>query len=516
MYRIIPASKCSYITNKYIAGSACEESNVGQAGTLDLFKLYNETRLAGVTGSITELSRILVQFDYENPIQESGIDFTDPSFECFVNLKDVYGGQTTPRNYQLNLYPLAKFWNEGAGSDVVAFRDLDAVNFLTASIINGSGTLWDEPGANLSGSFGDTGVDYYSTLFASQSFGRGDENLEINVTELVSASLAGLYENNGFRISFSEELEQDENTYFVKRFGSRHVMNKSLVPQMIIKCDDKIQDDTGIAYFGQNLNLFTYNIINNEYTNFLSGSVEITGSNSIVLELIASRSVKFLTSSFSISHDQIITHITSGVDYYSISFSGSQFTQFGNAQTGIYTAQVNIPIDQSLIDFLSGSTEYEFEANWKSLDSSTTFAKNWINFSIPQGGSSNIQPRNWVVNITNLKNLYSTSNGKTRLRVFVYDYDQEQYKISSKVPKRAKSIIIKNMQWRLRTAYDNTIVIPFDEATTMSYDEDGMYFDLYVEDLNVGEVYNIDIKINTETGHSRIIQNEGFKFKVTR
>jgi hypothetical protein len=83
MYRILSASKDTYITNKYIAGSRSLGSNVGQAGTLDLFKLYNETRLTGVTSSITELTRLLVQFDYSELQLLTGsiLDFTSGVLE---------------------------------------------------------------------------------------------------------------------------------------------------------------------------------------------------------------------------------------------------------------------------------------------------------------------------------------------------------------------------------------------------------------------------------------------------
>ena len=64
MYRILTASKDTYITNKIINNSfRATDANVGQAGTLDLFKLYAES----VTGSDTtpiELSRILIKFLY--------------------------------------------------------------------------------------------------------------------------------------------------------------------------------------------------------------------------------------------------------------------------------------------------------------------------------------------------------------------------------------------------------------------------------------------------------------------
>ena len=111
MYRILTASKDTYITNKIISGKfRATDANVGNAGSLDLFKLYNENTLLGVTGSI-EHSRILIKF----PISEitamdtTGlIDINDNSFKCEVKLHDVYGGQTTPSNFRVILFPLAQ------------------------------------------------------------------------------------------------------------------------------------------------------------------------------------------------------------------------------------------------------------------------------------------------------------------------------------------------------------------------------------------------------------------------
>ena len=46
MYRILTASKDTYITNKIIDNSfRASDANVGEAGTLDLFKLYDENKI---------------------------------------------------------------------------------------------------------------------------------------------------------------------------------------------------------------------------------------------------------------------------------------------------------------------------------------------------------------------------------------------------------------------------------------------------------------------------------------
>ena len=66
MYRILSASKDTYITNKIINNKfRATDANAGQAGTLDLFKLYGES-VSGSNTTPTELSRILIKFDLTN------------------------------------------------------------------------------------------------------------------------------------------------------------------------------------------------------------------------------------------------------------------------------------------------------------------------------------------------------------------------------------------------------------------------------------------------------------------
>ena len=58
------ASSDTYITDKIIDGNKrVDDANVGRSATLDLFKLWGETKLNN-TGSLNELSRLLVKFDY--------------------------------------------------------------------------------------------------------------------------------------------------------------------------------------------------------------------------------------------------------------------------------------------------------------------------------------------------------------------------------------------------------------------------------------------------------------------
>jgi hypothetical protein len=526
MYRILSASKDTYITSKIINNSRCVTSNVGQAGTLDLFKLYDETTLfSGSTAlsGVIELSRILIQFDYSElaELTSSILDIGSPSFKAFLKLKDAYGGQTVPSNFSLKLIPLSKSWDEGRGFDIIGFRDLDSANFLTASISTGTVVSWSLSGANDLGNLNSPYIDAFISgnvgtgledLTVTQVFSRGDEDFYADVTKLVSASLAGIVPNYGFRIGFSESEEQDNYTRFVKRFGSRHANDKSLNPKLEIKYNDVISDDSGNSLFNISQSIFVYNELNSSYLNFISGSTQITGTNCLSLELIASKSVSFFTTSYSISHSASITYKTSSFAYISRNYSGSQFYIGSIPQTGIYYSNVNLNTnDDELRNYLSGSSTMTFLKSWKSSDGIITYSKEYVNYHLPQGKSSNTFEKNWIVNITNLKQVYNSSE-KARLRVFVQDNNTEM--VAYKFPVETRSLIVPNMKWRIIKAYTKEVIVPFDDiGTKLSTDGFGMYFDVYMNDLEKGELYQIEFII-PENGKDYYVSNKGFIFKI--
>ena len=293
-FKILPALKDTYLTDRYIGGVSQVTANVGDAGSLDLYKLYGLT--STVSGTVrtpnTEMTRILVQFDLTSLRQEVAagrIDPSNPSFNCKLHLHDVFGGQPTPSNFTVAVYPLSASFDEGLGKDVVLYGDSDTSNWLTGSIANGA---WFVTGAGLGGNnsgpcdylTASSGLGFKSTQF----FVTGQEDLDIDVTTVVSATLAGLIPDQGFRISFDAPLETDQHTYFVKRFASRTAYNDDLHPKLYVRYDDSIQDDSSNVYLDSTSYLFLYNYVRSAPANLVSGSSTITGNNSISLRFVGS------------------------------------------------------------------------------------------------------------------------------------------------------------------------------------------------------------------------------------
>jgi len=285
MYLILTASKDAYITNKIIDNAfSASDANTGRAATIDLFKLYKESTLSGTANPI-ELSRALMKFDYTRikELTSSILDINDSSFNCKLEMFDIMGGQVTPTNFNLMLFPLSQSFDEGVGRDVISFNDLDACNFVTASYDNGTNVLWNLSGANEQGTLDDTDIDVIVSgnlndgdgnqgLGVTQNFINGSENLVMDVTKIVSATVADVLPDHGFRLSYTGSEEEDSKTRFVKRFASRHVSNPNLRPRIVVSFDDHRTDDHQSFYFDLTGSLFLENYHLGAAANILSGA----------------------------------------------------------------------------------------------------------------------------------------------------------------------------------------------------------------------------------------------------
>ena len=513
MYRILKALKDGYITNKVMNNKfRATDANTGRAGTLDLFKLYEESTLPSTPSGVTEISRVLIKFDLDplRALTGSVLDITDASFDCRLQLTDIVGGQTLPSNFQLIVFPLSQSFDEGIGRDVVSFNDLDACNFITSSYLGGNSILWNEQGANKEGLLGASNIDIISSgtlgggvvdLWRSQTFTGGSENLLVNVTHIVSATLAGIIPDHGFRISYSGTLETNNRTLFVKRFASRHATDTRITPRILVRYDDAIRDNTNDFFFDLTGSVFLNNYHRGTPANILSGAAltPVAGTSSLKLRLVTGSFEKTVT--------------------------GSQYRTGQNFMTGVYSASFAISsfdtttIDNhgTLHDYVRDSGSITFKKYWSSFDSSVGYLTGTLKVNAISRTSFNNTPRRLLVSITNAQPNYR-SDQKVRFRIFVDDLSYSPK--AGKLPRITPSLILPNMFYRVIDANSNDIVIPFDtnaagqkSATMVSTDSDGMYFDVYMEDLSIGRLYRMEFMINDE-GSSQVLEDTGVRFRI--
>ncbi len=501
MYRILKPDKDTVITNKIINNIRCTDANVGHAATLDLFRLYNETSITAETGTIDELSRILIHFNLD-PIREltgTILDFSTSTFRAYIKLYDVYGGQTTPSNFNVSVFALNKEFNEGTGRDIASFRDLDCANFLTASVTNYSSTLWSISGAN------HPTQDYISSTVRNQTFSTGEEDLEIDITNIISGTLAGIYPDYGFRISFSGTHETDDKTRFVKRFASRHANNPTKKPQLIVKFFDYMQDDIGTFNFGLTGSLFLYNTNYGRLTNIPN----VSGSNCLLLEVVSgTNSNSYLSGTLilsqSVSGTSYTHRILSGTvvqlsgTLYRKYITGSQYSIGNNFISGVYFA--NFAIDSSetgsLLSEVRSSNSATFSAIWRNFSGDVSYMTSSL-IVTNNGFVNSFRPDINILRVINNFGNYK-SNEKIMFRIFA-QRNIPQILRSSKTPLIRNSEIIKNMYYQIVDINTKKIIIPFDSNyTKVSTDSSGMYFNFYTSDLYPGLTYGIELKFEDQ------------------
>ena len=501
MILIASASSDTYITNKIIDSTRAVSGNVGRAGTLDLFKLYGES--TAITGAI-ELSRLLIKFDLSRAklLSSSTLNVSDGTFNAKLRLRNINTGQPVPNNFTVQVFPLAIPFNEGFGRDVISFANVDSCNFLSSS----DGSLWNVSGAYKSGTLGDAGVDYFSSgnlqdgnglvnLGSTQLFQVGTEDLIIDITTIVSATIAGQIPDNGFRISFIDSQENDSTTRFVKRFASRHVRQQSLKPSLLLSFDDSIIDNHSSSYFDVSSSLYVHNIVRGSYTNFVSGAslIQVTGSNCAIVRLSTGSFTKYVTAS-QVSFSSPITGI------YSASFA------FYSSDPSTVTGSV------TLKSFIESSGSVTFDEVWTSFDRNVVYYSGSLKVNRHRGSTKSSGTRKLRASMLSSPNTLSRGQSAKIRVVFYDDYDQNR---SSKFSFEPLPLETTECKVRIRDLSTGNLIFDFsDSGSKTSSDTLSNYFTLQTDALPVGVPLSFEYQIVT-AGETLQVTNKSFNLVLS-
>ncbi len=510
MYLIYSASADNYITNKIISTTlSASDANVGKASTLDLFKIYDETTFTGFTGSYsapTEISRLLLKFDLTE-VSASIRKYAElDGFKAFLSLKDINGSQIAPNKFNVAVYPLSKSWDEGRGSDIYSFNDLDQSNWMTASYSNGGYDLWHSGGASSLGSLNSDDIDIIGSgsiagssinFVGTQYFLNGHEDLHVDVTTAVSATLGGFMQDHGFLVAFSGSEETDTKTRFVKRFASRHARNEYLRPSLVIKIDDSVIDQRSNMFFNTSGSLFLENKVRGLRSNIISGStqgeVPLTGANSLYLIV---HTGSFAITASAGEHAPAEKHITG---LYSASLAVDRFSSTA-VSPGV-----------SLYTHAAASGSLKMYERWMDRNQAYTYFTGSFKMSLPRKSTSDNRPI-YKFAAKNLKNKYK-HNEIHRIDLHVRDNN----KIYKAVRRNfgTPSLQFEQAYYRIKDLRTGNIIIPFtkqNNATRISVDSDGMYFRFSTKNWPKGRSYTIDILV--VEGNDENTYETGVTFKV--
>jgi hypothetical protein len=494
MFVVVTASADTYITDKIVDSTRTVSGNVGRAGTIDIFKLYDENYQ--VTGAF-ELSRGLLEFDYSRLVGLTSSSLDLNNFRAVVRMRNVSTGQPVPSNFTLSLFPLARGFTEGFGRDISAFSDVDAANFLSSS----RGTTWNMEGCTAAGLLGSGDIDYIASgnlddglglrsFEAKQTFRLGNEDLEIDVTDYVSASLVGQIPTSAFRLSFTGSEETDDVTRFVKRFASRHVKDDLIRPHVFVYFDDSRIDNRKSMIFDVSGTLYLTNTVRGSRANFVSGSslTPIVGPDSLVLSLFTGSYVSY--------------------------FTGSNRSW----ETGVYHAPCIITSNDSgivsgtvtLADHIHASGSITFGERWTSADGSVTFREGTVTFVREDGETSFYGEEKLVAHCAGPQ--YAPPGNEILVRVRFFDLALEQE--SSKFPRKVEPLQITDSSYRVIDSMSGETIVDFDSmGTRMSLDENGNFFTFYSDSMPYGRPVTFEFRV-AYNGSQKMVSGNGYTFKL--
>jgi hypothetical protein len=431
------------------------------------------------------------------------------SFKAKLILSEVFAGTPVPRNFSVVSYPLAVKFDEGDGRDVSSFADIDISNFLTASYDGGQATLWNVTGSGKPGVLTEPGVDYYTSgavgddfldFGSTQYFENGLGDIVLDVTEVVSCSIANIIPNNGFRISFSGSDETDQKTRFAKRFASRHSKNKLLVPKLLVTWDDSIIDSHLNLKFNISSSLFLRNFAEGQPANLVSDDslTQVQGVDCLTLRLISGSGTEEEQQFVVLASQHTASTTGDGmVGVYSGTFN---LTEFNTTFFGL-TPKLNKEIE--LLEIWStNDLQHGFYTGSVTIKKSETTA----------GGSSQAR-----LNVTpvNVKKEY-LSDSRVTIRFYIEDIDENIKEKSYKLPRRKQTKVFDESYYRILDVETGKEIIPFDKtfnSTRVSIDAEGMYVSFNSSGLPKNRNYTIDLLI-VDRGVERLVKLSDISFRV--
>jgi len=404
----------------------------------------------------TKYSRFLFYFD-ESRIKEfhtNGImpdlskmthtlNITNTSaFDLELLNQQTTDGKDRASSFDLILFRINQEWDEGTGYDYLTTKFIGGVgNTLSVKASNWleaqNNTYWVNGGGSYSGSASGITID-------TIHFDKGNEHIEIDITNVVNDYLSGGSINYGLGLAYTrvfEETPSDDLQYV--GFFTRHTKT-FYEPYIETKYNDIILDDRNSFYLDKLNKLYLYTNLNGEATNLdVLPTVTISDNNSDVVTIITGT-----------------THVTKGV----------------------YSVDVQIPSS-------SYTSDYMFTDTWSNLiingvtrpDVELEFLLKDSNCYFNIGSDENL-PKKFGFSVSGIKNNEKIVRGDIR-RVNIsaripYTIDQQQ--------------IIDGLQYRLyvKEGTGEVTVIDYTDIHRTAYSN---YFLLDTDSL-IPQRYYLDIK----------------------
>jgi hypothetical protein len=282
IFRIYPSK------SNTIAGSYFNSLNSGQNAITDLW--YGGGGTDTAPEKRNSVSRFLVYFDLNNLRQKLDSKEINESLVTSYKLRmtnskpgdlvleDDYEYdilfKKVATSFDLIAFPINKYWEEGRGYDLT--KEVYVVrqkgSYLTSGVSNWdyatTQIAWDEPGIYIDPSAS-------TTSYATQHFDIGNEDIDMDVTNIVKDWLSGGSENYGIGIAYRRDYELlSTDTRYISSFFTEKT-NTAFKPCLEIVYNQVIQDDRKQISNNRPSNLFLYTFSGHNFANINLSAVTV-------------------------------------------------------------------------------------------------------------------------------------------------------------------------------------------------------------------------------------------------
>ena len=453
----------------------------------------NTTAISITNFRIKEISKVLLKFDYN--IIEKKFDISqNRNFGASLKLFDISTGQVKPKNYSLAVYPLSKSFDEGIGRDLYSFGQTGWANYITSSRDDStlSFSKWSLSGLRSKGTNGDENIDIITgsndvSFTNTQLFSLGDEDLSIDITNFLSATLSNQIHNNGLVVEFDLTNDENSNTYFVKRFGSSHLKNKLLSPRIDFYYDDSFTKPDNIIYTNTSTRLY----LENKQGNF-NKNLFFTGSNLL-----------------DASKNQLSASLTY-LNFNKSLYATQSVEPNGQQKSGSYYVDFNLDMfEQPLHGYLTGSGDLDATLNWHIIVDEDTSLNTLVKSTTIKISTGSNLPTTEKLIISDIRYNYNKKGSKDSNMFFVSFIDTIANLDAIKIPYRRKGENLGEVYYSVYDFKTNKEIIPFESSlkgTKMSYEDGDYYFTLHKNSLIKDR--QIKFKFYLKDYNNLIIEND--------
>ncbi len=487
------ATKDNTITNAFkvaaptINSIRATGSSMGAAEVLEVFTIYGAASPPyGEASDAKELQRVIIEFD----ISQINSDITSgiiPSGSTYhLKLCNIPTSETVPRNFTMQVCSLEEEWEEGNGLDMnLPYEDLtyDIVgsNWIRRSAANS----WVTEGA----------IPATPTHTFTQTFETGLEDLKVDITKLVEYwidGLSGSGNNYGMAIRMTQAIENESRSYYTKKFYGRTAGSFYKKPVIEASWDSSTKDDRGNFYTSSSLapaadNLNTLYLYN--YSRGRLVDIPMTGSDELKVELYS-------------------TLGSAGGRLVLCNGETNESGSVGRVSTGIYSASlcVETTSDQIYDVWFSGSGTRRINFHTGSIVPKSLSAYSYSDTD------------QYVLTVSNKASHYNyDQTHRIRLYSREKNWSPNIYTTATSVP---PSLIFESASYQVYRVVDDMVVIPYGtgstQATRLSYDVSGNYFDLDASLLEPNYTYGINFSIYNPNTLTYEEQSYTYKIRVVK